>query len=72
MNEPIDRRDYGRLEADVEHLKATIDRIEDDLRAMRDMMEQGKGGWKVLVMIGGAVSAASTVLGYFVHGWVGK
>jgi hypothetical protein len=72
MNEPIDRRDYGRLEADVEHLKATVDRIEDDLRAMRDMMEQGKGGWKVLVMIGGAVSAVSTFVGYFVHGWVGK
>jgi len=72
MSDYIDRRDYGRLEADVEHLKTTVDRMENDLRAMRDMMEQGKGGWKVLVMIGGAVSAASTILGYFAHGWFSK
>ena len=69
-----ERRAYqmGVLETDVAHLKTTVDRIENDLRAMRDMMEQSKGGWKVLVMIGGAVSACSTFLGYFVHGWVGK
>lgn len=72
MIENIDRRDYGRLEADVEHLKTTVDRMENDLRAMRDMMEQGRGSWKTLVAIGGLISAASTFVGWLIHGWLPK
>jgi hypothetical protein len=70
--ESIDRRDYGRLEADVEHLKKSVDSLQDDVRAMRDMMEQARGGWKTLAMIGGLVSAASTFMGWIIHNWVSK
>jgi len=65
-----ERRAYqmGVLETDVAHLKTTVDRIENDLRAMRDMMEQGKGSWKTLVLVGGMVTTLGSFVGWMIHG----
>lgn len=69
----IDRRDYGRLEADVDHLKATVDQMKEDIRAMRDLMEQARGGWRTLALIGGLMSTFGGLVGWIVsHLWMSK
>jgi hypothetical protein len=68
----INQRDYGRLEADVEHLKATVDELRADVRIMRDLMEQGKGGWKLLIAVGGATSIITSFIGWLIHLWLQK
>ena len=69
-----ERRAYqmGVLETDVAHLKTTVDRIENDLRAMRDMMEQGRGSWKTLMLVGGMVTTLGSFVGWIIHGWFQK
>jgi hypothetical protein len=49
----IDRRDYGKLEAQVEQLVKDVDALTKSVQSMRDLMEQSKGGWKTLVYLGG-------------------
>lgn len=59
----IDPRDYGRLEAEVAHLNKKVDSMEADIKAMRALMEQAKGGWRTLALLGGisaTVGAAVT------------
>ena len=68
----IDPQQYGRLESDVEHLKRTVDRMEEDIRAMRDMMEQGRGSWKTLMLVGGMVTTLGSFIGWIIHGWFSK
>lgn len=61
----IDPREYGRMEARVQHLEVAVRDMNEDVKAMRHMMEQGRGGWKViaaLVSASSAFSAAATWL----------
>lgn len=69
----IDMRQYGRLEAQVEHLTQKVDSMEknvkameENVQAMRDLMEQGKGGWRVLVWVAGVVGTLGGGLGWFI------
>lgn len=62
MSEPIDPRDYGRLEAQVEQLIEDMKGMKANVQAMRDLMEQGKGGWKTLVWLGGLAAAVSSAI----------
>lgn len=56
MND-ISPREYGQLEMQVRHLTESMLLMQADLKAMRDMMEQGKGSWRTLVYIGGAAAS---------------
>jgi len=62
MSDPIDPRDYGRLEAQVEQLVEDMKGMKADVQAMRDLMEQGKGGWKTLVWLGGLAAAVGSAI----------
>lgn len=60
----VDPRDYGKLEAQVERIIKDVDNLSDEIKqlkesiqAIRDLMEQSKGGWKTLVYLGGVASA---------------
>lgn len=63
-------RAMGRLEGIVgqvlearskrdEHVDARLDRIETDIREIRDLLANAKGGWKVLLIIGGIAGMAA-------------
>ena len=56
----IDRRDYGRLEAQVEQLTRDVHAMQKTMEDMRDLMQQATGGWKLLMAVGGAAAAAAT------------
>ena len=49
----IDRRDYGKLEAKVEQLTKDMHEMRVTLREVRDMMNEARGGWRVVMLIGG-------------------
>lgn len=54
------------LESELSTLKTLAATIQTDVRMTRDAVLQAKGGWKVLMMIGGA----SGVAGAFVSKWI--
>jgi hypothetical protein len=57
---PIDPRDFGKLEAKVDHLSGQLDEVTKRLRALQTVLDQTKGGWYVLATaagISGAVAA---------------
>jgi enoyl-[acyl-carrier-protein] reductase (NADH) len=61
----IDRRDYGRLEAEVAQLVKSVATLQNDVATMREMMQQARGGWKAIALIGGI---SSTITGGLI--WV--
>lgn len=65
--EQINPREYGQLEADVRHLQASVLAMQTDIKAMRDLLEQSKGGWKMLMLLGGAASTLGAVAGWIAH-----
>lgn len=59
-DDAIDRRDYGRLEAQVEQLTRDVHAMQKTMEDMRDLLQQATGGWKLLMAVGGAAAAAAT------------
>ena len=57
---------------DIKHLQDDMDAMKEDIAAIRTSIEsinktlsEAKGGWKVLMMAGGAISAITAVVGFF-------
>jgi hypothetical protein len=62
---PIDPRDFGKLEAKVDHLSDQLDKVTKSLESLQTILDQTKGGWYVLATaaaISGAVAAAAVKL----------
>jgi negative regulator of sigma E activity len=55
----IDRRDYGRLEAEVAQLVKAVATLQGDVAQMRAMMQEARGGWRAIALVGG-ISATIT------------
>lgn len=64
MGETIDPIEYGRLLAQVEHLTGKVDSMEINVQAMRDLMEQSKGGWRTLVWLGGIAGSTGAIISW--------
>ena len=62
----IDRRDYGKLEAQVEQLINDMSDMKKNMQSMRDMMEQSKGGWKTMVYLGGIAATLGGAMNWLV------
>lgn len=67
----VDPRDYGKLEAQVERIIKDVDNLSDEIKqlkesiqAIRDLMEQSKGGWKTLVYLGGLASTVGGLIAW--------
>jgi hypothetical protein len=58
---PIDPRDFGRLEVEVMTLQKQMTEIAKDMSAIRSLLDQTKGGWRVIVAVAG-ITSAITVL----------
>ena len=57
---------------DIAHLQDDMDSMKEDIKAIRKALEdidktlsEAKGGWKVLMWAGGAVSAITAAVGFF-------
>lgn len=68
MND-ISAREYGQLETEVKHLSEQMLLMQADMRAIRDLLEQSKGGWRTLVWIGGAAASAGGFASWVVSHW---
>lgn len=64
MTDHIDPIEYGRLLAQVHHLTTKVDKMEENVQAMRDLMEQSRGGWRTLVWLGGIAGAAGSIISW--------
>ena len=57
---------------DIKHLQDDMDSMKEDVAAIRKAIEEinktlseAKGGWKVLMWAGGAISAITAAVGFF-------
>ena len=75
MPDEIDRQEFGRLQAevaglrrDVDRMAATVDGMAETLDEVRQQLTEARGGWKVMMLMGGA----SATLGALLVKWLGK
>jgi phage shock protein A len=63
--EPIDPREYGRLEQQVTQLTADVHSMKATIEEMNTFIQQSKGSWKTIVAlasIAGSIGAGITWL----------
>jgi predicted secreted protein len=72
LDDRISPREFGRLESEVatltELVKAqttAMQLMNTRLDTMNQTLTEARGGWRMLLMLGGAVSIVSAGLGYF-------
>lgn len=60
----IDRQEFGRLQEQVSGLRRDMDRVASQLDAMSDTLDEvrqqlteARGGWKAMMLLGGASAA---------------
>lgn len=58
---PIDPRDFGKLEAKVLQLCEQMDELSADMRAVRTVLDQASGSWRVIVAVAGITSAITAL-----------
>lgn len=68
MNE-ISAREYGNLEAEVKHLTEQMALMQADLRCIRDLLEQSKGGWRMMMLVGGAGASVAAGIAWVLSHW---
>jgi hypothetical protein len=60
MTNPIDPREFGRLEAEVDSLKKEVSLLRDDIKSLLELANKSKGGFwvgmGVASIIGGIMS----------------
>jgi hypothetical protein len=79
MDGYIDPQEFGELRAQVrllleqDKLKTQmLSSMNDTLQAMRLQMAEAKGGWKLLMLLGGSASALGSALTWFLTNWPKK
>jgi hypothetical protein len=58
----IDPVEYGKLLAQVTQLRSDVDNISRDMREVLEVLQSARGGWKVMVAIGGLSAAFGGLL----------
>ena len=56
-NPGIDPVEFGRLQAEVTALRNLVDELRQDMKRLLADVENARGGWRTLIMLGG-ISAA--------------
>lgn len=69
MTDPVDARDFGRLEAEVGQLKVLLTEMRNDQKVMKEDWDRAKGGTKVLFAVASVVGGLVTT---FIHWILGK
>lgn len=63
--DPDVQRNLGQHDAQLEDLDRRVERIENKLDEIITSIHEAKGGWKTLMLIGGAAGAMGALLGKF-------
>ena len=63
--------DIKHLQDDVDKMMADVNEIKRTLASINTKMDKVEGGWKALMIIGGAVSAITAGIGYLFGHWKG-
>jgi prefoldin subunit 5 len=50
------------LTAELEHVRKDMDEVRSDLRHIREVLSQAKGGWKTLMLVAGISSTIGALL----------
>ena len=61
MSESL-HRDLGRLEGQMGAIDKRLGKIEDDMKEVLTTLQQAKGGWRTLIMVGSACAALSSAI----------
>jgi hypothetical protein len=69
MTDPVDARDFGRLEAEVSQLTTLLTEVRNDMKFMKEDWDKAKGGTKVFFAIASVVGGLVTT---FIHWLIGK
>jgi molybdopterin biosynthesis enzyme len=59
----------ARMEVQVERLEKDVAEVKDDVKAIRATLDKATGGWKVLMMVGGASAAIAALITKVMSAW---
>jgi prefoldin subunit 5 len=62
----------NRIESDLEELATSIRQLNATLSEISVTLSEAKGGWKMLMVVGGAGAAMGSGIGYLIHLFGGK
>lgn len=62
MSDPIDPRDFGRLEAEVSTLSGQVTNLQADVKALLELANKSKGGFWMGMAIASAVGGIGTLV----------
>jgi len=62
MTDPIDPRDFGKLEAEVEALSKQVTALSNDVKSLLELANKSKGGFWMGMAIASAAGGAMTLL----------
>ena len=65
-------RELAVHETEIKHLQADMEDIKKTLNSINATLAEARGGWKVLMMLGGAGGVLGSTITYFVQHWLGK
>jgi hypothetical protein len=68
----IDLQEFGRLQAQVETLITAVGKLDGKVDDMGKQLAEAKGGWRVLMAIGGASATAGGALSWLLTHFTGK
>ena len=71
MPDEIDRQEFGRLQAEVAGLRSDVNRMADTLDEVRQQLAEARGGWRAMMLLGGASAAAGGLLVKLLTGFKG-
>ena len=76
-NEVATARELATHAADIDHLQKDMDKLMSDmahvkqtLAAIQATLSEARGGWKAMMLLGGASSVLGAGLAQFAHWWV--
>lgn len=66
MND-IDPQEFGEMRADMRTLKAAMEKLVPSVSAIERQLAEAKGGWRMLVWVGGGIGAVGSAIGWLIH-----
>lgn len=62
----MSERELGMHAEAINTLKTEVAALRDDIGEIKEMLAGANGGWKTLMLVGGAASAAGAVIAFIV------